>query len=343
MTSRNDDSFDDDFKDDLIPRLFRALGPRAPLPLEMRSRWEAIFSTELERRLAARKHRRTRVLAGGFAAAVLLVLTGYLLRAPSVAPDAAIAGTTQVAMVSGTVGLTDGAVSRTLVVGDELRPGQTIRTGPRALLAMTYRDTDVRINSGSVVVMEPTGLQLLRGEVYVDAGVVPRQGPAVIIKTPFGAVTHVGTQFAVSMTDADMTAAVREGAVAFSAGAEHRTISAVDGATEIVVSAMGIKTRDVSNTGGIWDWTADAAPGFVVNDQSADAFLVWATRQTGAKLRYADDAARYHAKTVLLHGSPRPVSVVRGLDVIDATTDLAVDASDPEVVRVSVRGARKRR
>ena len=332
---------DNNFEDDLLPRLFRMLGPRAQVPPEMRRRWETTFSAELARSVAARRHRRGRVMAGGFGAVMLLVLAGYLLRQPSPDHDAVVADTTRVTMVSGDA-TTEGVASGALVVGEDLSSGQTIRTGPRALLALTYRNTDVRLNSESVLVMEPTGLQLVQGEVYVDAGTLPRHGPAVIVETLFGAVTHVGTQFAVAVTDAGMTATVREGAVAFSSGPERRTISAsADAATQIVVSATGIETRSVPRTGNDWDWTVAAAPGFIVNDQTADAFLVWAARQTGANLHYSNDAARYHAKTVLLHGDARPLSVAQGLDVINATTDLAVDAADPQAMRVSIRGAQR--
>lgn len=201
---------------------------------------------------------------------------------------------------------------------------------------MRYQDADVRLNSDSVAILQSSHVQLIRGGIYIDEGRSPHRGPAVIVGTQFGTLTHVGTQFLVSVTDDDMRLAVREGAVAYSSNAETLTISAQDGATELIVSHTGLVTRRVPATGDLWSWTVEAAPGFVVNARSADAFLTWATRQTGAQLRYADDAARFHSETIVIHGDVRPLSVTRGFEILKATTGLNVDTSDPLIVFVSV-------
>ena len=160
-----------------------------------------------------------------------------------------------------------------------------------------------------------------------------------MIETPRGMLTHVGTQFAVSVADHDVRATVREGAVAFSSDGDHRTISADDGPIEMRVSGDGVTTQHVAGTGERWDWTVAAAPGFVVDGHTADEFLVWATRQTGSQLRYADDATRFHSRAVILHGNVGRLSVAQGLAAVNATTGLDIDESDPATLHVSLRGA----
>jgi ferric-dicitrate binding protein FerR (iron transport regulator) len=335
MTSRDHDGPTND--DELLPRLFRALGPAPALPIEMRRAWESTFHNELMRHLSARRQRRNRLVSGCVSIVALVALATYVLREPPLAPDIAAAEVARVALVIGRAESFGARATRALGVGDELGAGQTLRTGPGTLLALRYRDADVRLNSNTVVAFLPTRLQLARGDVYVDSGAARHRGPTVMIETPRGMLAHVGTQFEVSVDDDEVRAAVREGAVAFTSDGDHRTINAADGPTQIVVSATGVTTQRVAGTGALWDWVVAAAPGYVVNGRSADEFLVWATRQMGTQLRYADDAARFHSQTVIMHGNVRPLSVAQGLEVLNATTGLDLDESDPDVLRVSVR------
>jgi len=332
----NDDDYTSAEDDELLPRLFRALGPMPALPADMKQRWEATFSAELSIQNAARRRRRARITIGWAATVLVVVASGLFVLLRPTEPSPQIASVTRVTGVVGLADSFDGQVARAITIGEELGPDQ-LRTGDRSSLALRYRDADVRLNSNTAVVLHPMRLQLLHGDIYVDAGVGPHRGPAVVIETSFGTLTHVGTQFLVTATDSEMRAAVREGAVAVSVGGERRTIDDTDGATEIVVSAAGIATRHVSSSSGMWDWTVEAAPGYSVDGRSADEFLVWATRQMGVQLQYADEAARIHSKTAVLHGNVAAMSVAQGLAVLNATTHLDLDTADPAVLRVRLR------
>jgi hypothetical protein len=333
---KHNDDYSSDEDDDLLPRLFRAMGPMPSLPVDMKQRWESAFSTELSLQIAARRRRRMRIMVSCAGTALLVVTAALFIHERPVTPPVAMDTVTQVTSVVGFADSFDGQIPRAINVGEELGPGQ-LRTGGQSSLALRYRDADVRLNSNTIAVLHPTRLQLLRGDIYVDAGVALRRGPAVVIETPFGTLTHVGTQFVVSVGDNEMRAAVREGAVALNAAGEHRTIDGADGPTQIVVSATGITTERISANSGIWTWTVDAAPGYIVDGRSANEFLVWATRQMGVELRYADDASRIHSETAIMHGNVGALSVARGLTVLGATTSLELDSSDPAILRVRLR------
>ncbi len=322
--------------DELLPRLFRALGPVPSLPAEMRRAWETTFSGELARQLAAKRRRRRRLVGSSIGVVVLVALSAYLTRGPAPTADLATADVAHVAGVVGAAESADVHATRTLAVGDQVVAGQTLSTGERTLLALRYRDADVRLNANTIVVLLPTRLQLQHGELYVDSGTAHR-GPTVMVETARGMLTHVGTQFRVAVVGDAVRAAVREGAIAFTSDAARRTVSAAQGPRELLVSAGGAAIRPIDGTGVEWGWTVAAAPGFVVDGRSADDFLVWATRQLGARLQYADDAARFHSKTVIMHGNERSLSVIQGLEVIGATAGLELDASDAAVLRVRLR------
>jgi hypothetical protein len=143
----------------------------------------------------------------------------------------------------------------------------------------------------------------------------------------------------VSVSDDEMRAAVREGAVAMNAAGERLTISAADGPTEVRVSSRERPTtRPIGGTGGPWSWVVEAAPRFTFEGRSADEFLIWATRQLGAELNYATEATHVHAQRVVLHGDVRGLSVTQGLAALSATTDLAIDQSNPAVLSVRSAG-----
>jgi FecR protein len=337
--------------EELLPRLFRAMGPTPALPPAMKRAWETTFERELFDRIAARR-RRVRIAGANVAALLLLSLVGvYLYRAQSTVPQSepALSDPIRVTMISGRATISGTQPARRLTIGEDVGMGQTVSTAARSLLALRFEQADVRLNAGTSVVLHPARLQLLYGELYLDSGTAPRREPPVAVETPFGTLTHVGTQFEVTVTRDEVRAAVREGSVRFAPNGLYqsnqrldeaqRNVSAADGATEIVISATGVITQDVPGTGERWQWIVDAAPAFVIDGRSADAFLHWATRQTGARLRYADDAARFRAETVILHGAARGVSVALGLDVVDSTTGLDLDTSDPATLRVSLSAA----
>lgn len=332
MTGTNDTPAEDD---DLLPRLFRVLGPSPTLPPELKRSWETTFSRELAAHNAQRRKQRRGYFGAACAAALLLVATYLYVRGDPPYMEAPIA---HVVSVDGSAEAVAEGTRQPLHEGAQLHTGQNVQVGPHALLAIRLRDADVRMNSDTEIALHATRLQLLRGQIYVDAGATPHPGPALEIETPFGTLAHVGTQFVVSVTDAGMRAAVREGSIAVNAAGRHRIVSAADGAEELIVTPAGaVTTQPVASTGGMWTWVVDAAPRYAMDGHNADDFLVWAARQLGAQLDYTNDATRVHAQTVVLHGDVRTLSVVHGLEILSATTDLDIDRSNPAVVRVSTR------
>ncbi len=328
MMGEHDASSNDD---ELLPRLFRALGPKPVLPAEMRQRWERTFAEALAAQNAARRRLRRRWLSGVAAGAAALFLAALYLQR-TVAPLAPVAS---VALVKGSATTLNGDISTKLRVADEIHAGETVHVDAGAYVAMRYRGADVRLNSNTVIALRPTHLELSAGELYVDAPPRTTAGPPLLIETPFGSLTHVGTQFMVWVDAASLRTAVREGAVAMSVSGERLTISAADGATEVILTDSGTPmTRAIAATGGPWQWVVDAAPQFAIANHSADEFLHWAARQLGAEVRYATPDTRIHARMVRLQGDTAGLSVPQGIAALGATSDLDIDQRDPAVLLV---------
>ena len=167
MKPRDTDGPEDD---ELLPRLFRALGPAPSLPDEMRHAWEAVFETELTRRITARRRRRNRTLSGCVGVAALLALAMYALLEPPIESGIAAAEVARVARVVGRVESTNAGATRVLDVGDELSAGSDAAYRPRRFRRSQLSRHRLRLNSNTVVTLLPTHLQLTHGDVYVDSG-----------------------------------------------------------------------------------------------------------------------------------------------------------------------------
>jgi hypothetical protein len=162
-----------------------------------------------------------------------------------------------------------------------------------ALSLRIDRDTRLRLDS-------PDRVTLLAGNVYVDSGGV-NAFTALSIATPAGDVSHIGTQFLVTVADRVTSVRVREGRVTLETGQAAHEVSAgerleVDGTNARLVGAQVAHGSD-------WEWAAAIAPAFDVENRPLAEFLAWFAREHGWQLAYADATQQTRAQSVRLHGS----------------------------------------
>ena len=212
---------------DVLARLLQAAGRRSGPPLASHTRSFAIVYDAWQQRLRARRVRRKRLIGGLALAATLACLAiGFaVFRQPAVAPlplarmERAI-GTVQAQLAAG---------SKWTALTDEawfLLPGSRVRTatGSRAGLLLTA-GISVRLAEATEIELVSAGEVLLKqGRVYVDtnsdATRVMRQ---IVIATPVGRVSDLGTQFEVQYMADSLRIRVRGGAIVLNrnAGREH--------------------------------------------------------------------------------------------------------------------------
>ncbi len=321
--------------DALIARVLRAAGPRRELPAALAARWRASFTDELLA-IARRRRRRRWFGAAAMAAALAAVSFGALLldRTTTKAPSAVVA---QVVHATGTSGDEHGA---DVAAGSEWRVGATLHTGRDGYLGIAYRNADVRLGRDSVLTIGEATLELTRGSLYVDTG-VSGVAPAIpiVVETPWGTLSHVGTQFLVEASDTALVAAVREGAIALRAARAQRQVSARPGrAAVLTVGAHGITSEFESIMDARWRWIESATPGLAIAGQSAFDALTWAARESGRALVFDAPAAKAHAQSTRLasNETARATSLDDVLVIVRHLTRLRITDGDDHAIHVSL-------
>ena len=264
-----------------------------------------------------RRRRRRLFVAGGIvaaAAAAWAALSITLVRAP-----APVERPATVARVTVSSGVVDARVTQSrapLIVGSDVAAGTIVDTGRDGRAAFAFaggesvrvdRDTQVRF-------VAPGTLDLTKGAIYLDSDRARGHTETLEIRTSFGVVRDVGTQFEVRVLDNLLRVRVREGSV----NLERRRIvhSAGVGVELRVREDGGASRRTIDISGPDWAWVENAAPPFVLEGQPLASYLRWIARETGLKVRFTDRAAEQHAARTVLHGAIDGVSPTESLGLV---------------------------
>ncbi len=206
--------------------------------------------------------------------------------------------------------------------GGAVPAGTTLSTSGSGRAALRLADgVSVRLDVGTrVVIRDGATVRLEAGRVYVDSGPAGNPSRRLEIRTGFGVLRDVGTQFEVSLEDDGLRVRVREGVVQLDrAGQSHEVRS---GAELAVDGGGGLTWGTVAPYGDAWSWILDAAPGFDLEGSTLDRFLGWVSGETGLTVSYTDDAIRRDAGRIVLHGSVAGVRPDQAPDVVLPTCGL---------------------
>ena len=206
------------------------------------------------------------------------------------------------------------ADGRSIFVGDTI---DTTATGGVALLL--DGDISMRIGDNSrIQVTAANEYSLLAGRVYVDTGDRIYADRHITIATENGKATDIGTQFAVSYQQMDMSVAVREGRVDLSD--RQHSYSAVRGEKLTLRPGQPAQLDSVAIVGPEWDWAVALAPAFDLEGHSVLDFLKWACRETGLELVFESDDVRSLARTARSYGSISGLTPLEAVAEVLATT-----------------------
>jgi ferric-dicitrate binding protein FerR (iron transport regulator) len=222
--------------------------------------------------------------------------------------------------------------------------GHLVKTGAPLLFAATIapgseETAAIALEGGGDLRLAPnTNAQLVsnrsirldRGTIYFDSqGATP--GSFTVV-TSAGIVRDIGTRFEVRVDGATATRVrVREGAVQLERGA---TIDRAGAGMELSVAGGRVDTRTFTPFDPAWRWAAQAAPAFVVEGATLDAFLTWAAREGGFTIDTS--ALPKSARATVLHGSVAGMSVEDALMNVLPTCGLGAKISGGRVtIRVT--------
>lgn len=299
---------------DDVGKLIRYVGPRASIDADrfdrafarVEAHWETVVAEQ-------RKPRPARFFPKLAVAAslVLAVAAGFLgwrytLDAPST--DALI-----VNRVVGEVRM-DG---RVIAAGETIPLDGVITTAGDGRVALQLPGgQSLRVDQNTrLVASGENRFGLGRGAVYFDSGRNADASP-VLIDTPYGVATDIGTQFQVRLLANTVVVGVREGLVALSRPG-HEALTVDRGFTLAVADDGSADRREIEDD-SMWDWVNSIAPEIDTKGMTLASYLDWYAREKGYEIEWADAESRDDAVNITLNVSIEGLTLGEGLAVVRA-------------------------
>jgi ferric-dicitrate binding protein FerR (iron transport regulator) len=288
---------------DALDDLLRHAQPRpVPAPEDMeaskaavRKEWHAVTARRNVRRRSAQVAIAATVVLGAFIAV-------SSLQAPT--GDPAIVAT--IVNSHGPIHVLGDDVERIPMEDfDNVMLGHTIVTGDNAGLALAWASggsvridarTRVRFDSDESVYVE-------EGRVYFDsisslaAGIDAGGAPGFSMRTAYGELQHIGTQYMAQVDRDTLIVSVREGRVAVNGRLYEQTIAA--GQQGTWAGQQRPSVLSISRSGPAWEWLARTTPPVEVDGKSLHEFLTWVCREMGLELRFEGQAERIAHEAIL--------------------------------------------
>ena len=247
----------------------------------------------------------------------------------TVAPPAMPPAPTPIASVAAAHGAVTmeiaGGRAAVAAVGQTIAAGSNIRTNGTSRATVTLIDGgELRIDANTAATLvDARTIQLERGAIYLDSGA--STPGSFTVRTASGTVRDIGTRFEVRSGDRNLRVRVRDGAVQLERAGR---IDRAPKGTELLARADGtVSTRSVDPFAADWAWTTEAAPPFIVENATLEAFLQWAAREGGWTIEWSD-TLRQRAGTTILHGAIDGMTPVEALDVVLPTSGLSPEFVD---------------
>jgi hypothetical protein len=320
MTLHHTPDSDSDFE---VAQLIRAAGSRPAPDAERATRVHEAVAREWRAQARARHMRR--LTASGVSLLAAAAAVFLAMRAGSTVAQPALAPIATVVAAHGDVTMEiAGGRAAAAAVGQTIAAGSNIRTNDGSRATVTLIDGgELRIDAKTVATLvDAHTIHLERGAIYIDSGAsTPGR---FTVRTASGTVRDIGTRFEVRAGDHDLrvplSIKVRDGAVQLERAG--RIDRALEG-TELLARADGtVSTKFVNPFAADWAWTTAAAPPFIVENATLEAFLQWAAREGGWTIEWSDPL-RQRARTTILHGAIDGLTPADALDAVLPTCGLS--------------------
>jgi ferric-dicitrate binding protein FerR (iron transport regulator) len=325
---------------DDVGRLIALAGKRPAPDAKMQDSVRAAVEQAWNESISQHNFRR-RSLWLSIAAAVAAMTVGLLWLGVHRAPIAGSDAATFVA-ATGAVSVNGTARHELVVAGSRLPAGTTVRTGGSGFVLITVASVGVRIGPDTTVHLGPSGeMTLAGGRLYAETAGPPAPGSALVLETPFGRVSHLGTQFQVIVTPARMDVSVRSGRV---------RVTEINGPAQTLTRGEGVEVMQggtahrmrVTPYGDSWAWVNTLEPDFPIDGRSLADFLVWYTQETGLRLVLPDGRTAAALGRTTLSGTIAGLTPDQALAAVMATTGFQYDMTVPGELRIRMRGAAAR-
>jgi ferric-dicitrate binding protein FerR (iron transport regulator) len=297
--------------DDMIATLLRLAGRRPAVPAEITNRVRAAVHDEWLQQTRSR----SRMRWIGVAAALVIAITAATVMTTTKHAPQATAAKVIVATVQSING---GAVSdRGLIEsGATILAGQSVETAQSAAASLQWGRSTLRLAGGTRVRFDSARrVSLDRGTLFVASS----HEHGLVVQTPLGSVTDIGTEFEVRLEGGHVRVRVREGRV------DLRSQTASAG-TELDADASHIVARQISRTGDEWEWIVRAAPPLRLEGRRLREVVGEGAREKGLSVAWPKNAG-----DPLLHGNV-PLAPDEAMDAALAASGLTSRVNNDQLV-----------
>jgi FecR-like protein len=199
--------------------------------------------------------------------------------------------------------------------------GVLLRLSPDLTVRLAA-NTNARLNAADE-------LELTSGQVFIDA--TPGAHAPLRVVTPFGEVTHLGTQYQVRADAHAVEVAVREGRAQLKTG-DATTVAEAGHWVLHGDSAAAPLTGAIETADARFDWIGKLPTEFKLAGSTLAGFLAWFQRETGLTPIYSDAVDAGQSAQVQLKGSIDDLGPMEALSYVLATADLAWHREGAKVV-----------
>ena len=307
---------------DELGQLIARAGARPQPPPDMEADVREAVYTAWRDETARRSWARRWSLGLAAAAAALVAGIGWHLGPGAEAPPSVTVGAVQRAAGEVSVQWTDGTLHAVSDDATILRVGDGLTTGVDGGARVRFTSMiELRVAPKSRVwVLATDRLRLESGAIFIDSRSRPQ---ALVIETPSGSVSHVGTRYQVLVGADATTVLVREGQVSLGTATTQVIARAEE---KVVLSAGGrIAHSTIPIYGAEWRWADALAEPLQIDGVALSEFLEWVAVETGRTLAFASEDAQSAARSTTLHGSIEGMSPDEALHAVLTTTDLSAD------------------
>jgi hypothetical protein len=299
-----------------ISRLLQLAGRRPAVSAEAAARVHDVVRARWQAALMVRRRRRLMAIA----AVAVAALAAFLLAPRPPAPPAVPSPGAIVERVTGGGVRMAGAGALPLRPGGRVPAGTWLQTAPDGRAALRIaRGASLRLDRDTrLQVLAASAVWLERGGLYVESE--GQASPAALrIHTREGEVADVGTQFQVRAAASGVQVHVREGQVLVLGRSGRHDAGA---GTRLEVAGGSVLRSEAPVHGAEWAWVEEAAPEYDIEGQTLDAFLQWASRETGLRVRFENALLERAVRRMVLHGSSRGLTPSEAIEAVLPTSGL---------------------
>jgi ferric-dicitrate binding protein FerR (iron transport regulator) len=312
---------------DSVERLIKLAGERDLPSAEGMQRARAASEQAWRQTLAQPKWKASRLgrfLAPGLAMAASLVLLVWFVGRPAPEPAPPVMLGRVMAVEGSVLEVREG--SRTpLSLDAPVSTGAGLETSQGRVAIAFGTALSLRLDHATRLTFDgPDQITLSAGSVYVDSGGISASS-ALRILTPAGEISHIGTQFQVSVVGEVTRVRVREGRVQMesSDGGARQDLATGD-ALEVRGGEFFL-TRGLPSFGADWAWAAGVGPVLEIENRPLAEFLAWLVREQGWRLHFASESLQEQAGQIRLHGSLAGLDAEAMLERVSLVTGVRLE------------------